>query len=165
MSDFKQWRRAKVATPDGETKVRFDATSSNTLSMVKLESSAIIDELKLAEDSARIYIDEHGDVLARDKQPIQKLTLFLRDKHPALDGRQGKYILSDKGFEELINGVWFQSHRGAAETIYDAENERAAKRDHHKLTAQTSKTYRKQSKPNTRQKNQAKPGRPRKNLS
>jgi len=159
----KQWRRATLMTPDGETKVRFAQTSTDTLSIVKLEGPSIVDQIKLAGNSARVYIKLHGTELAQEPDAaIRKLTLFLREKHPALDGRDGSYILSDAGFKELIDRAW-DGQKCASGKIYDSENERAAKMDNHGLTAETSKTYRKKSKPSTRQKKQSKPGRPRNN--
>jgi hypothetical protein len=71
--------------------------------------------------------------------------------------------MSDSGFKELIDSALDGKKAGAA-NIYDLENARAAKVAGYYLTQNTSKTYRKNSKPITRQTKQTKPGRPRKNL-
>lgn len=159
--EFKRWMRAPYVA-NGETKIRFDEPSSNTLSMVKLENPFIIPEIELAGSDARQYIKINEVKLSRESDPHKTVISYLCEKHPALDGQgQHKFFLSEAGWRELIDRAWWGA-KTAAGNLYDKENARTATNSGHVLKQESSKTYRKQSKPSTRQVKQHKRGRPKK---
>ena len=162
----KHWQRARYQKQNGETGVRISAASADTLTTIKGESPIVVEDLRKAGEfvgrqiSRKEYLDRVREFI--EKTPSGDHYGFfikeIRKRFPGLDGCVGTFVMSDAGLRELIDRAWMGKKIAPAK-LYDHEIERST---YGEVKAGTSKTYRKPSK-TSRQRKQARPGRPPKN--